>query len=122
MNCVPVSKSTPCRSSWLTTARCVLLMQMTGFFDSMNAIRAIACEYKQPVCMMIGLLGKAPDEKPSESKAYSVRIVEPICDAIGLDHMCLNDDADVAQVPAAIDRAYASSRPLAVLFGKVIEP
>ena len=105
-----------------TETRCVLLMQMTGFFDSMNAIRAIACEYQQPVCMMIGLLGKAPHEKPSESNAYSVRIVEPICDAIGLDHMCLNDAADVAQVPAAIDRAYAQSYPLAVLFGKVIEP
>lgn len=105
-----------------TEKRAVLLMQMTGFFDSLNAIRAVACEYKQPVCMMIGLLGKKPEEKPSESKAYGVRIVEPICDVMGLDHVCLNDGDDVARVPAAIDRAYATSRPLAVLFGKVIEP
>jgi hypothetical protein len=72
--------------------------------------------------MMIGLLGKEPDKAPSESKAFGVRTVEPICDIMGIDHMCLNDAADVAQVPAAIDKAYAASRPLAVLFGKVIEP
>jgi sulfopyruvate decarboxylase TPP-binding subunit len=105
-----------------TEKRAVLLMQMTGFLDSINCIRAVACEYKQPVCMMIGLLGKAPEEEPSESRAYGVRIIEPICDVMGIDHMCLNDAEDVAQVPAAIDRAYAASRPLAVLFGKVIEP
>jgi sulfopyruvate decarboxylase subunit beta len=105
-----------------TENRAVLLMQMTGFFDSLNAIRAIGCEYKQPVCMMIGLLGKAPEEKPSESKAPGVRIVEPVCDAIGLEHICLDDADDVARVPAAIDRAYAHSRPLAMLFGKVIQP
>jgi sulfopyruvate decarboxylase subunit beta len=102
--------------------RAVLLMQMTGFLDSVNAIRAIACEYSQPICMMIGLLGKEPDKAPTESKAFGVRIIEPICDVMGIEHMCLDSAEDVARVPGAIDRAYAASRPLAVLFGKVIEP
>src|SRR5271166_241295 len=41
--------------------RAVLLMQQTGLMDSLNAIRAIAVEYQQPVCMIVGLLGKEPD-------------------------------------------------------------
>ena len=101
--------------------RAVLLMQMTGFLDSLNAIRAIACEYGQPICMMVGLLGKAPEEAPAASKAFGVRIIEPICDVMGIAHLCLNGPEDVAGIPDAIDRAYATSRPLAVLFGKVIE-
>jgi len=105
-----------------TEKRAVLLMQMTGFLDSVNSIRAIACEYNQPICMMIGLLGKEPDKKPTESKAFGVRIIEPICDVMGIEHMCLNSEDDVERVPDAIAHAYATSRPLAVLFGKVLEP
>ncbi len=102
--------------------RAILLMQMTGFFDSINSIRAVGCEYEQPICMMIGLLGKEPDVAPSQSKRYGVRIVEPILDAMGIDHFCMETTADVAQVPAAIDRAYGHSRPLAMLIGRRVSP
>src|ERR671928_926857 len=37
--------------------RALTLIQYTGFLDSLNAIRAVAVEYKQPICMMVGLLG-----------------------------------------------------------------
>ena len=36
--------------------RALILIQHTGFLDSINAIRGIAVEYKQPICMMVGLL------------------------------------------------------------------
>ncbi len=102
--------------------RAVLLMQQTGFFDSINAIRAIGVEYQQPVCMLIGLLQKEPDRKPSESARYGVRIVEPILDAMGIDHFCMETADDVALLPAAIDRAYETSRPLAALIGRTVRP
>ena len=101
--------------------RAVLLMQQTGFFDSINSIRAIAVEYQQPVCMLIGLLQKEPDRRPTESARYGVRIVEPILDAMGIDHFCIESADDVARIPEAIDRAYAVSRPLAVLIGRTVE-
>ncbi|MEO1579278.1 MAG: decarboxylase, partial [Pseudomonadota bacterium] len=31
--------------------RAVLLMQQTGLMDSLNALRAIGMDYKQPICM-----------------------------------------------------------------------
>ena len=111
-----------CAGLGYTGVRAVLLMQMTGFFDSVNSIRAIGCEYGNPVCMMIGMLNKEPGVPPAQSKAFGVRIVEPILDAMEIPHICLEGPEDVARVPAAIDRAYTDSRPLAILFGKVIEP
>lgn len=102
--------------------RAVLLMQQTGFFDSLNAIRAIAAEYGQPICMLIGLLQKEPDRAPTESERYGVRIVEPILDAMGIDYFCIEGPDDVAQLPGAIDNAYASSRPLAALIGRSVQP
>jgi len=102
--------------------RAVLVIQQTGFFDSINAIRAIAVEYSQPICMIIGLLGKEPDKAPSESSRYGVRIVEPILDAMGIDHFCMETTADVARLPEAINRAYETSRPLAALVGRSVDP
>src|SRR5690348_14290926 len=37
--------------------RALILIQYTGFLDSLNAIRGVGVEYKQPICMMVGLLG-----------------------------------------------------------------
>jgi hypothetical protein len=39
--------------------RALALIQHTGFLDSINAIRGVAVEYAQPICMMIGLLAGA---------------------------------------------------------------
>ncbi len=44
--------------------RALLLMQNTGLLDSINALRAIGVEYRNPVCMMVGLLGKEPEASP----------------------------------------------------------
>ena len=102
--------------------RAVLLMQQTGLMDSLNNIRAVACEYKQPVCMLVGLLGKEPDKAPSESASFGVRIVEPVLDAMEIDHILIEEPNDVAQLPTAIDRAYETSRPMVALIGRRVEP
>src|SRR5438309_4893892 len=62
--------------------RALILIQYTGFLDSINAIRAVAVEYQQPICMMIGLLGHEPERAPTQSGRYGVRILEPILDAM----------------------------------------
>lgn len=102
--------------------RAVLLMQQTGFFDSINAVRAIACEYEQPICMLVGLLGKEPGTRPAQSESFGVRIIEPILDAMAIDHFVIEEDGDIAQLPPAIDKAYATSRPLAALIGRSVAP
>ena len=101
-----------------TDRRALILIQYTGFLDSLNAIRAVAVEYKQPICMMVGLLGHEPERLPVQSGRYGVRIIEPICDAMGIEHLLVSEDADVAKIKPAIDKAYNESQPVAILIGR----
>ena len=78
--------------------RALTLIQYTGFLDSINAIRGVAVEYGQPICMMIGLLGHDPYTTPRNSPRYGVRIIEPILDAMGIPHHLVNEEADVAKI------------------------
>src|SRR6476469_2598659 len=89
--------------------RALILIQYTGFLDSLNAIRAVAVEYKQPICMMVGLLGHEPERPPAESGRYGVRIIEPICEAMGIPHHLISQDADLGKIKPAIDKAYTES-------------
>ena len=98
--------------------RSLILIQHTGFLDSINAIRGIAVEYKQPICMMVGLLQHDPELAPRESNRYGVRIVEPILDDMGIAHHLVGVDADVAKIAPAIDAAYRDSHPVAFLIGR----
>src|SRR6266403_1461710 len=90
-----------------TDRRALVLIQNTGFLDSLNAIRGVAVEYKQPICMMIGLLAHEAERLPTQSGSYGVRIIEPICDAMGIPHHLISRDTDVAKIKPAIDKAYA---------------
>jgi sulfopyruvate decarboxylase subunit alpha len=98
--------------------RALVLIQHTGFLDSINAIRGVAVEYKQPICMMIGLLQHEPDVAPRQSPRYGVRIVEPILDDMGIAHHLVSLDADISLIKPAIDKAYAESQPVAFLIGR----
>src|ERR1700704_4394303 len=98
--------------------RPLTLIQYTGFLDSINAIRAVAVEYQQPICMMIGLLGHEPERAPTQSGRYGVRIIEPILEAMGIAHDLISQDADVPKIKPAIDKAYAQSLPVALLIGR----
>jgi sulfopyruvate decarboxylase subunit alpha len=102
--------------------RSVLLIQHTGFLDSINAIRGIACEQSQPVCMVIGLLEKEPHVPPRQAKMFGLRIVEPILDAMAIEHFCIEGSNEIARLPGAIAEAYAASRPLAALLGQSVSP
>ena len=101
--------------------RAVLLMQQTGLMDSLNNIRAVGCEYEQPVCMVVGLLGKEPEKAPTESASIGVRIIEPILDAMGIDRILIEGPEDVAKLTPAIDRAYDTSHPLVAPIGRRVE-
>ena len=98
--------------------RALILIQHTGFLDSLNAIRGIAVEYGQPICMMIGLLQHDPNFAPRASPRYGVRIVEPILDDMGIAHHLIGMDADVAKIQPAIDAAYRDSHPVAFLIAR----
>src|SRR5580692_12379712 len=98
--------------------RSLILIQHTGFLDSINAIRGIAVEYKQPICMMVGLLQHEPEREPRASSRYGVRIMEPILGDMGIVHHLISVDADIAKIQPAIEKAYNESEPVAFLIGR----
>ena len=107
-----------CSGLYATGQRALLLMQQTGLLDSVNALRGIAVEGQNPVCMMVGLLGKEPGVAPAKSTRYGVRIVEPILDAMGIAHHWIEEPGDVKQIVPAVEQAYARSAPVALLIGR----
>jgi sulfopyruvate decarboxylase subunit alpha len=101
--------------------RALLLFQNTGMLGSINELRAVAVEYKMPICMMVGLLNKEPGIPPADrSQSYGVRIVEPVLDAMGISHHCIETDADTPLITATIERCYEKSEPAALLLGRQV--
>ncbi len=107
-----------CSGLYCTGQRSLLLMQYTGLLDSINSIRGIAVQIKNPVCMMVGLLGKEPGVEPTRSARYGLRIVEPILDAMGVEHHLIEGPEDVVKILPAIESAYERSGPVALLIGR----
>ena len=100
--------------------RGLLMMQSTGMYDSVNAIRAIAVQYELPICMLVGLQGAEADEDPRDSAHHIVRLAQPVLDTLGVEHHLLQHRDDVAKIKPAIDRAYAEFHPVALLVGATL--
>ena len=111
-----------CAAMSYNGTRALLMMQQTGFMDSLNAIRAIGVDYQRPVVMLVGLQGKEPDLPPNRSSAYGVRIVQPILDAMELSHSLIENPGDESQIPPQVEAAYAASRPHVFLVGRSPRP
>ena len=97
--------------------RSLMMMQYTGLLDSVHALRGVAMEGRNPVCMLVGLLGKEPGVPPAQSARYGLRIVEPVLDAMSVPHELLEESADAGKIVPAIDKAYRESAPVVLLVG-----
>lgn len=95
--------------------RPAILIQYTGFLASMNAIRAIAMEYRQPICILVGLLfADAPDD-PRQSANYGVNRMIPLIEALGMPYQLARNDDEAAAIAPALTRAFERQEPLTVL-------
>src|SRR6266446_6032557 len=72
--------------------RALTLIQYTGFLDSINAIRGVAVEYRQPICMMIGLLGHDPSTTPRNSPRFGVRLFAQILVLMAIPDQLINEE------------------------------
>lgn len=98
--------------------RALLLIQNTGFLDSINAIRSIGAEYQNPLCMMLGLQGKEPHLSPSESRKLSVSIVQPMLDIMGIEQYLLQTTSDLGVIAGAVEGAYLEDHPVCFLLAQ----
>ena len=107
-----------CSGLYAAGQRALLLIQYTGLLDSMNALTRIGVEGENPVCMMVGLLGKEPGVTPTQSRRFGLRIVEPILDVMEIEHHLVEAAQDIAKIVPAVESTYAKSRPVAMLIGR----
>jgi len=107
-----------CSGLFAAGHRSLMMMQYTGLLDSVNSLRGVAVEGGNPVCMLVGLLGKEPGVAPTESKKYGVKIIEPILDTMGIEHHWVETSADTPKIIPAIQKAYDNTRPVALLIGR----
>jgi sulfopyruvate decarboxylase subunit alpha len=107
---------------WACGKRSLILIQNTGLLYSINALRAIAMEYSQPICLMVGLLLKEEGVPPEESRQFGVRIVPPILRALGMRHHIIDSDSDSLVLRSSLNAAYDDSHPVAFLIGRSPAP
>lgn len=107
-----------CSGLYAAGHKSVLMMQYTGFLDSINAIRGVAVEGHFPVCIVVGLLGKEPDVAPKQSKKLGVKIVEPICEIMGIEYCLIERDADASKISAMIEKSFSTVAPSVIEIGR----
>jgi len=107
-----------CSGLFAAGHRSLMMMQYTGLLDSVNSLRGVAVEGENPVCMLVGLLGKEPGVAPTASKKFGVKIIEPILDAMGIEHHWVETSADTSKIIPAIQKAYDTVKPMALLVGR----
>jgi sulfopyruvate decarboxylase subunit alpha len=98
--------------------RALILVQYTGLLYAMNALRAVGVEYKQPTCMMVGMLGLEPGVPPQKSKRWGLTIIEPILDVMGIPHHLIDSDADLDKIGPAVDACYKKPFPVVFLISR----
>ena len=101
----------------LAGVRSAMLMQNHGFLASVNGIVSGAQLYRIPLLMLISDRGRFGERDPWQTEGGGV--TEPVLQALRISYERLDQPARVApQVRQAITLAYASLRPVALLFSR----
>ena len=100
-----------CAALSYTNHRAILLIQHTGFLDSINAIRVIAVEYQLPVVMVVGLQGMESHLKMTQSSHIGIRSLPGILNALELDYDVLEHEHHVSILTSRIEECYLNMKP-----------
>ena len=102
---------------YMAGKRPMLLIQNTGFFASMNTLRAIALEAQVPTLIFVGEFGRDVTKPNSESTNARVRVLEPTLDAWGVAYYRLDAPDDLTKIGMALNQSYEQRGPVIVLIG-----
>lgn len=97
--------------------RPMLLIQNTGFFASMNALRGIAGDAQIPTFLLIGQFGRDVRRTSAENRASNVRLIEPVLDVVGVPYYTLEAPEDLPKVAEAYRVCQERRGPVVVLVG-----
>ncbi len=107
-----------CAGLYMGGKRAAVLIQNSGLFHSVDALRGLTLEFQLPLLLMLGYKGyheMVEGKKPPKSEAF---YTEPVLDLFGIKHYLLDSDEDVENIGRAFKETIASKRPVAVLIGR----
>lgn len=94
--------------------RSVVLMQSSGYGNSVNALASLVVPYQLPVLMIIGERGVLGEFNPVQVPIS--RVIRPSLDALGIPHRTLEREDEVSPVAQkVIQQCFQTNQP-AVLF------
>ena len=102
---------------YITGLKPMLLIQNTGFFASMNTLRAIALDAQIPTVIFVGEFGKDVTKPSSENQVARVRLLEPTLATWGVPHYRLDSPGDLKLIESALIQSYEESGPVVVIIG-----
>jgi sulfopyruvate decarboxylase alpha subunit len=94
--------------------RSVVLMQSSGYGNSVNALASLAVPYQLPVLLIIGERGVLGEFNPVQVPIS--RVIRPSLDALGIPHRTLDRDEEVTAIAQkVVQQCFQTNQP-AVLF------
>jgi sulfopyruvate decarboxylase TPP-binding subunit len=106
--------------AWIGGAVPIVVMQNQGLHACVNNLRALGVDARIPIVMLIGQFGREPENlghDPAESRRATVRVSEPILNALGIPNFRLEQSDDLSLISTAYEIAQRDSVPTALLVG-----
>jgi sulfopyruvate decarboxylase subunit alpha len=107
-----------CAGLYLGGKQAAVLIQNTGFFHSIDALRGMVMEMEMPMLLMLGYRGYHEMLKGKTPPDSAAVFTEPILNTLGIKHYLLDRDEDVENISLAYRETLATNRPVAVLIGR----
>ena len=102
---------------YISGLKSMLLIQNTGFFASMNTLRAIALDAEVPTLIFVGEFGRDVTKPSSGSQVARVRLLEPTLDTWGVPYYRLDNTPDLKLIESAVIQSNEEKGPVVVIVG-----
>jgi len=106
-----------CAGLWIGGGRPVALIQQLGIFASVNALRGLTYDLCVPLSILAGLYGREVELDVAASQKSSVRLCQPVLDALAIPWVLIDDPADAERIGAALAAPFARGGAQVVLLG-----
>jgi len=100
---------------WIGGMDALVLIQNTGFFAGVNALRGIAIDRKIPTFLVIGQFAHDVTVPVEEDPNTAVRLIKPVLEAMEVPYFIVDRPSDVGALPRAYAQSRAERRPVVCL-------
>jgi sulfopyruvate decarboxylase TPP-binding subunit len=100
---------------WMGGLDTLVLIQNTGFFAGLNALRGVSIDLRIPTFLLIGLYGHNLNLPVEEDPATAVRLIRPVLTAMDMPYYTIDRPSDADLLAKAYAQSRAERRPVVCL-------